>query len=118
MRYAKTQGNDLLLELYAKEALALQERSELFLFTPELEYETIQVLQRLEKPEEALEVAVALISRVQSPGERIRAQYYAGEISSKLGKIQEAKAYFSQCADASEESSWKSVCQQHLELIP
>ncbi|MBN2963959.1 hypothetical protein JWV37_04120 [Sulfurospirillum sp. T05] len=118
MRYAKTQGNDLLLELYAKEALALQERSELFLFTPELEYETIQVLQRLEKPEEALEVAVALISRVQSPSERIRAQYYAGEISSKLGKIQEAKAYFSQCADASEESSWKSVCQQHLELIP
>ncbi|MBE0495406.1 MAG: hypothetical protein IBX45_03230 [Campylobacterales bacterium] len=118
MRYAKAQGNDLLLEIYANEALGVQERMNVFLFTPELEYETIQALQRLGKVAEALEIAVALIPRVHSPQERIRSQYYAGELSAKLGKVAEAKGYFKQCAEAVEESSWKGVCEQHLELIP
>lgn len=118
MRYAKSQGNDLLLELYAKEAMAVQERLDIFLFTPELEYELIQALGRLGKTEEAVGVAQHLLSKVSTVSERIRVEYYLGELHFKLGNTEEAKVFFGRCADAQETNSWRDLCAQHRELIP
>jgi hypothetical protein len=116
IRFAKDQGNDMLVERYAKEALALQERMDVYLYSPDAEYEAIQALQRLEKNEAALEITEALIARTDSPQVRIRAHYYAGELTTKLGQDEAATRHFRQCAESPEESTWKSVCEEVLAL--
>lgn len=116
-QWAKEQGNDLLVETYAKQAIAIQERASSFIMSPMLEYNLISALQRLNKIEEAKKVALGLLAIPQEEAKKTRALYMVGELSLKLNDETEAKNYFEQCANAQEGASWKSICESNLKLL-
>ena len=111
--YARSRGNDLLLEIYAKKIIDQQRSSNIFVKTPSIELEYIEALQRLNKLQDALDVVVGLKEYYSESTPQIN--YYGGELNFKLGNTQEAKTYFEECAKVS--GAWQSICEQSLNLI-
>lgn len=117
VKYALDERNDLLLAEYAKKILALQNEHSVHVQSPFVDFNYISALQRLERIEEALEINKGLLEKDISKKQRIRALYSAGELSLKLEQSADAKEYFQECTAIDEESSWKDICEQNLNLL-
>ena len=116
IKYAKSIGSDLLINEYATMALKLQENSQVFYYSPEIEYAAIGARERLGRVEEALEVAMPLPQRLHDATKRIQAFYRLGELHYKLGRLREAREAFESCAAMEVQSPWRQMCQDHIVL--
>lgn len=115
---AHASKNDLLIVSYAQKILALQTKYQSDAYTPETQFMCIEALKRLGKEKEALTLAQTLLPDQLSNKNKIKLFYQMGELNLKLKDETKAKAYFTQCVDMNETSSWKSICQQNLDLLP
>lgn len=118
VRMANDAKNDLLLVTYAEASLEMQKKYKSNALSPALEFIYVDALKRLGRDEEALRIAESLLPQNLSPKDKIRLFYQAGELSLKLQDAVKAKSYFTQCVAINEASSWTSICQQNLDLLP
>ena len=118
VKMANDAKNDLLLSQYAKIIMQMQAQFKTTAYTPSVELLYIDALKRLERNEEALSIVEPLLNVHVAPKDKIRLLYHAGELSMKLKNTEKAKAYFTQCVAVNDQSSWKSICQQNLDLLP
>ena len=118
VKMANDAKNDLLLVTYAEASLAMQKKFNSTALTPALEFTYADALKRLGRDEEALRLIESLMPQSLSPKDKIRLFYQAGELSLKLQNTAKAKSYFTQCVAINDTSSWKSICQQNLDLMP
>jgi len=118
VKMASDAKNDLLLVTYAEASREMQTKFKSTALSPTLEFSYMDALKRLGRDEEALRVAESLVPQNLIPKERIRLFYQAGELSLKLQDAVKAKSYFAQCVAINDNSSWKSICQQNLDLMP
>ena len=49
--------------------------------------------------------------------DKIRLFYQAGELSLKRQENAKAKEYFTKCIAINDNSTWKGICQQNLDLL-
>jgi len=117
VRHASESKNDLLLVSYAQKIVALQKQFKSSPLSPMIEFNYAEALKRLGKDKEALEVILGIAQNTLEPKDKIRLFYNAGELSLKLKEDEKAKAYFTQCVDVNESSSWKSICEENLKLF-
>lgn len=115
-KMAKEQGNDLVLVAYAKKALNLQKEPNVFIYTPNLEYDYIASLQRLNRYEEARDEALLILQRKLKQKDRGRAFYTIAEAYVKTGEIKKANEYFEKCVQFDEQGSWGKICSENLSL--
>ncbi|QIR76179.1 hypothetical protein FA592_08010 [Sulfurospirillum diekertiae] len=118
VKMANDAKNDLLLVTYAQTSIEMQKKFKSNALSPELEFMYIDALKRLGRDQEALTLAEGLLPQSLAPKDKIRLFYQAGELSLKLQDSNKAKSYFTQCVSINDNSSWKSICQQNLDLIP
>jgi len=118
VKMASDAKNDLLLVTYAEASLEMQKKFNSTALSPTLEFSYVDALKRLGRDEEALRIAESLLPQNLTPKDRIRLFYQAGELSLKLQDTVKAKSYFTQCVAINDNSSWKSICQQNLDLMP
>lgn len=116
VNFAKEQGNDLVVETYAKRALEIEKRYNSYLLSPKLEYDYINSLQKLQRFQEANKIALELLTRDLNPKQKTRALYTIAESFIKIDDEQNAKTYFQQCANLDKNSSWSSICSENLKL--
>ncbi|MBP1681788.1 MAG: PflA domain protein [Proteobacteria bacterium] len=109
--------NDLLLVTYAQATIEMQTKFKSTALTPVVEFSYIDALKRLGRDEEALRIAESLLPLSLGNRDKIRLYYQAGELSLKLKESVKAKEYFTQCIAINDNSSWKSICQQNLDLL-
>lgn len=109
--------NDLLLVTYAQATIEMQKKFKSTALTPVVEFSYIDALKRLGRDEEALRIAESLLPLSLGNRDKIRLYYQAGELSLKLKESVKAKEYFTQCIAINDNSSWKSICQQNLDLL-
>ena len=118
VKMANDAKNDLLVVTYAQACFEMQKKFNSNALTPALEFSYIDALKRLGRDEEALRIAESLLSQTLGAKDKIRLFYQAGELSLKMQDSSKAKSYFTQCVAINEASSWKSICQQNLDLLP
>jgi len=118
VKMANDAKNDLLVVTYAQACFEMQKKFNSNALTPALEFSYIDALKRLGRDEEALRIAESLLSQTLGSKDKIRLFYQAGELSLKMQDSSKAKSYFTQCVAINEASSWKSICQQNLDLLP
>jgi len=118
VKMANDAKNDLLVVTYAQACFEMQKKFNSNALTPALEFSYIDALKRLGRDEEALRIAESLLSQTLGAKDKIRLFYQAGELSLKMQDSSKAKSYFTQCVTINEASSWKSICQQNLDLLP
>ncbi len=117
LKIASERKDDLLLISHAQKMITLQKNFKSNVYSPNLEFTYIEALKRMGRDKEAYEVLGTLEKEPLAPKERIRLLYNAGELSLKLKDEAKAKAYFTQCVDVNETSSWKSICEENLKLF-
>lgn len=118
VKVANESKNDLLLVKYAELIISMQKQFKTAVYTPSVELSYIDSLKRLGRDSEALKVVEELLPKIFNNKDKIRALYQAGELTMKLQQMDKAKNYFTQCVAVNENSSWKTICQQNLELLP
>jgi len=118
VRMANDAKNDLLLVTYAQASLEMQKKFKSTALTPMVEFIYMDALMRLRREKEALSIAESLLPQSLEAKDKIRLFYQAGELSMKLKDTAKAKEYFTKCVGVNENSSWKSICQQNLDLLP
>ncbi|ACZ11190.1 tetratricopeptide repeat protein [Sulfurospirillum deleyianum] len=109
--------NDLLLVKYAKMIVDEQKKYQSTALSPRIEFSYIEALKRLGRDDEALTLAESLMGSSLKNEDKIRLFYHAGELSLKLKEREKAKAYFTQCVENNESSSWKKICEENLKLF-
>ena len=118
VKMASDAKNDLLLVTYAQTSLEMQKKFNSHALSPALEFSYMDALKRLGRDEDALKVAESLFPQSLGAKDKIRLFYQAGELSLKLKEDAKAKEYFTKCVSINDTSSWKSICQQNLDLLP
>ncbi len=114
---AKQRADDLLVAKYAKKILNLQEKYKSYPFSPQIEFEYIASLKRLNKDKEAIDILEKLSKRKNSPMILSRVYYEIGAISIKLNNKSAAKSAFKNCIKAKGKNSWKTLCKENLLLL-
>ncbi|WP_263832298.1 DUF7494 domain-containing protein [Sulfurospirillum oryzae] len=117
VKMASDAKNDLLLVTYAQTSLEMQKKFKSNALSPALEFSYMDALKRLGRDEEALKIAESLLPQSLGAKDKIRLFYQAGEFSLKLKEDAKAKDYFTKCISINDNSSWKSICQQNLDLL-
>lgn len=118
VKIATDTKNDLLLVTYAQATMEMQKKFKSNAYTPVVEFSYVDALKRLGRDEEALRIAESLLPQNLVDKDKIRLFYQAGELSLKLQNPSKAKSYFTQCVAINDNSTWKNICQQNLELLP
>ena len=114
---AKSRVDDLTVLKYAKKILKLQENYKSYLLSPEIEFNYITSLKRLDKDKEAIEVLKKLVKRIQAPANLSRAYYEMGALFLKLKNRDKAKKIFEKCIKIKGKNSWKSLCKDSLSIL-
>lgn len=117
VKLAKSQENDLIVTTYAKKALDLEKKVNSYILSPQLEYDFITSLQKINKNKEAKDVALSILKRDLDKSQRGRALYVIAESYAKLNDNKNAKDYFTKCVKFDENSSWGGICSENLNLF-
>ncbi|WP_331775158.1 tetratricopeptide repeat protein [Sulfurospirillum sp. 1612] len=115
--YASRKQDDLLLIKYARDIMALQDKYQILLHSPNIEFLLIDALKRIGKPKEALAVAERLKTQKLDDNDKARSLYELGELSVKLKDDSGAKSYFETCSKIKGASAWKSLCIENMSLL-
>lgn len=114
---AKQRADDLMIAKYAKKILNLQEKYKSYPLSPQIEFEYVTSLKRLNKDEEAVGILRKLSVRENSPSVFSRIYYEIGAIYLKKGDKTSAKNAFEKCLKAKGKNSWKTLCKENLSLL-
>ncbi len=117
LKIAKKRRDDALLIATARKMIALQRRYHIATYTPQTELEYIEALKRLGRYAEALRVDIDLLYAKLTDAQRAQVLFEAGDLSMKLGKKEEAKAFFRKCGEIVNDTAWVSLCAQSLKLL-
>ncbi len=117
VKYADKKEDDLLLAKYAKKILDMEKSFKVYPYRPDVEFLYIDALKRLNRLNDAKDIALSLVNDKISANIRVRAYYLLGEISYKQDKKEDAKEYFKKCVKIDVKSSWKSLCKDNLNLF-
>lgn len=117
IKFATKNGNDSVVLVYAKKAIDMQERLNLTLFSPGLEFMYLNSLNKTLDYEKATNVGKKLLSMRLKPEDRLRALYQTAEVLMKLSKNDEAKIYIDECVKSTFDNSWKNLCEIQNEIL-
>ncbi|MFC3847385.1 flagellar protein [Helicobacter baculiformis] len=114
----KSTNNPTTLELYAKNAIALQKQYQSDAFMPYAQEQLISALMRQNKLEQALQASSTLLANKQlEPKERARTLYMQGSIFKQQNKLDKAQQAFEACNAIKVTSGWIDLCRQALNLL-
>ncbi|WP_121020333.1 DUF7494 domain-containing protein [Helicobacter vulpis] len=114
----KSTNNPTTLELYAKNAIALQKQYQSDAFMPYAQEQLISALMRQNKLEQALQASNTLLANKQlEPKERARTLYMQGSIFKQQNKLDKAQQAFEACNAIKVTSGWIDLCRQALNLL-
>lgn len=103
--------------IYAKKAIDMQKRLNINTFSPKVEFDYINALNRLDRLDEALNNLKSILETKLEPVDRVRALAQISEIYIKQKRPQDAKPYLEECVGLNFESSWKSLCSEQIKLV-
>lgn len=114
---AKNKKDDLLIEKYGKKVLAIQDRLNSFVETPEIELLITTSLQHQNKFSEVIQVLENLLKRDLSNDIKSRVYYEMGSAYNNLKNIQKAKESFQKSFELSPNNSWGRLSSDFLKLL-
>ena len=114
---AKQRADDLMIVKYAKKIVNLQERYKSYPLSPQIEFEYVASLKRLNKDKEAIDVLKKLSTRKNPPSVLSRIYYEIGAMSLKIGDKRGAKDAFEKCLKSKGKNSWKTLCKENISLL-
>ncbi|PAF42321.1 hypothetical protein BKH45_04380 [Helicobacter sp. 11S03491-1] len=109
--------NETTIQIYAKNIIRLQEKYKIDTFTPSVAFELINSLVRTHKLQDALTQIDILLQKNLDNEAKQKAFYTKGSIENLQNNPNEAKISFEKCLNIHEESPWKNLCSQGLELL-
>ncbi|WP_104695249.1 DUF7494 domain-containing protein [Helicobacter salomonis] len=113
----KTTNNPTTLELYAKNAIALQQEHQSNAFMPYAQEQLINALMRQNKLEDALKQSEALLAKPLEEQDKARILYMQGTIFKQQNNLAQAQKAFEACDAIKVSSGWKDLCTQALNLL-
>jgi outer membrane protein assembly factor BamD (BamD/ComL family) len=116
LRYGLAKTDVLTAQNYAKKMYELQNRLKVFNDTPWLEFTYSDMLSKNGDTMGALTVLSNLKDKKLAANDKARQLYNAATLWQKAGKKEQSKKLLVECAGGKEESSWKKLCQDGLEL--
>ncbi|MDO7253718.1 tetratricopeptide repeat protein [Helicobacter cappadocius] len=117
LQWAIQDKNDTTVEIYAKNLISLQNKYKIDEYTPWAEFELINSLVQTKKFSEAITQSNTLLTKNLSNEQKQKALYTKGSIENLQKLPQEAKNSFEKCILIKDESAWKKLCSQGLELL-
>ena len=102
---------------YADKIIKLQSRFKSYPFSPQIEFEYVASLKRLNKNHEAIKILKNLAKRFNKSSVKSRIYYEIGVLSLKLNDKKGAKKAFENCIKIKDKNSWKKLCKENLSLI-
>ncbi|WP_240451686.1 outer membrane protein assembly factor BamD [Helicobacter sp. L8] len=113
----KSTNNPTTLELYAKNAIALQKQYQSDAFMPYAQEQLISALMRQNKLEDALKQSEVLLSKPLEDKDKTHVLYMQGSIFKAQNKLDKAQKAFEACDAIKTTSGWKDLCSQALNLL-
>ncbi|RDU60448.1 DUF7494 domain-containing protein [Helicobacter marmotae] len=115
LKDAQAQNDELGIEIYAKDILALQELTKESKDSPYVDFALAQSYIRTQRSNEAINILDNLLQKTLKDDDRQKALYLKGSLLKTLG--QNAQESFTQCTAIAHEGAWKMLCAQALEIL-
>lgn len=117
VRIALKKEDALLTLNYAKKLYELQQNIKAFPESPWINFVYAEALNRGKDGKKALSVAQQLLSHKLSGNDRARAMYLVATLQQNQGGKAQAKKILTECSQIKEDSSWKKLCIESLQLL-
>jgi len=114
---SKQRADDFMIVKYADKIIKLQNRFKSYPFSPQIEFEYVASLKRLNKNREAIKILKNMAKRFNKSSVKSRIYYEIGALSLKLNDKNGAKKAFENCIKIKDKNSWKKLCEENLSLI-
>lgn len=115
LKDAENQKEELSIELYAKDILRLQELLKDTSTSPYVDFALAQSYTRLQRIPEAIEILNDLLQKNISADNQQKALYLKGSLLKASN--QDSKETFEQCQNIQNDSAWKNLCSQALNIL-
>lgn len=102
---------------YAKKTIKMQQRLRIKTFSPEIEFIYITALIKNNQIDEALENSLKVSKYNLNPNNKTRVFYQIAELYLKQGNQDLAKKYINECLKISQQTDWKSLCEEQNNLL-
>jgi tetratricopeptide (TPR) repeat protein len=116
-KLAKKRADNTMIENYASKVIKLQEDSKSYTFTPGIELQMLNALKKLNKDNDAYDLAKVLVTHVSTPEDKARAYYELGMICQRLNYQDQMQKAFTKSSEASENSPWSKLSKDALDLL-
>lgn len=114
---AMKNSNHLLAKEFAQKILFLENEHKNQSYSPNIDFNYIISLEKLNEPKEALEAVLNLLKKDINQSEKTRALYVGAELSIKNNNKQKAIEFLKDCIKIDINSSWKKLCQDYLPTL-
>lgn len=116
LKYAIKKNDNLTALNYSKKMFELQNKLKVFADTPWLEFTYSDLLAKNNDNTNALITLATLKDKKLSPNDKARQLYNASVLWQKQGKKDTAKKLLTECSSLKDDSSWRKLCKDGLEL--
>ncbi|RDU70559.1 tetratricopeptide repeat protein [Helicobacter brantae] len=115
LKWAQEENDNNSIEVYAKDILSLEEKLNIYDYSPYVNLILIETLNKMGRFKEAKEYVDKLLEGNLTQEDRQKILYLQGSLLKALGE--DASKSFEECQKIQIDSNWKTLCQKSLELI-
>lgn len=115
IKWAQEENDSNSIEIYAKDIIALEEKLNIYDYSPYINLILIETLNKLGRFQESKSYVDKLLQGELKPTDRQKILYLQGSLLKALGD--DGSKSFEECIKIKEDSNWKTLCQKSLELI-
>ena len=116
IKYGMRKGDNLTALSYSKKMYELQNKLKVYTDTPWLEFTYSDLLGKNGDTNSALLALASLRDKKLNPNDKARQLYNASVLWQKQGKKDTAKKLLNECVGLKNESAWRNLCRDGLEL--
>jgi predicted Zn-dependent protease len=117
IKYGLRKNDNMTALNYAKKMYDLQRKLKVYNDTPWLEFTYSELLSKNSDTNGALLALASLRDKKLSPNDKARQLYNASVLWQKIGKKDTAKKLLEECSRLKDDSSWRKLCKDGLELF-
>ncbi len=115
--YAKSHHLAPMAISYTTKMVTLQKRYHIDTYSPQVDIDLAEALRKEKEYQKALDALLPLLYKTLTDEEKAHVLYLAAYLSEKLGKIKEAKSFYTKCGEIVKNSAWVELCAENMALL-
>ncbi len=115
--YGKSHQLDPMIIRYASKMIDLQKHYHIDTYSPQVEIDLAEALRKKKQYQKALDTLLPLLYKKLTDEEKAHVLYLSAYLSEKLGKIKEAKSFYTKCGEIVKNSAWVELCAENMALL-